>query len=116
MSVIGGLKSIHSHQSFGLPNGYGKGIYGRSKYGDFNPIAGIYRNFVFNKKRYQIKTDFYPYVITNTESQEVIRTKFKNAMSAWQALSESEKAVYKKRCIGRHMSGHNLYISEFMKL
>lgn len=110
------LKSIESRKKIGRPNGYGLGIYGVSQYGDENEIAGIYRIRRYNGKKYKEKMNFYPYVITNTPAQIIVRNLFADAVSAWYILTELEQAEYNKRAIGRHMIGKNLFIKEYMKI
>lgn len=113
---IGNLKSIESRQKIGKPNQYGGGIYGDSLYGDESEIAGLYRVRHYNGKKYREKMQFYPYVITHTAGQDVNRSKFADAVSAWQALTGEQKAVYNKRAIGRRMFGYHLFLREFMLL
>jgi len=55
---------------------------------------------------------------TNTDgtpARLVCRSKFADAIVAWQNLTTEQKAVYNKRAIGRHKSGYNLFIKEFMQ-
>lgn len=60
-----------------------------------------------------------------TPEQVVQRTKLKDAVSAWSALSEAEKSVYKRRARTEfyyhrdrgkqfYLSGYNLFISKFI--
>lgn len=63
------------------------------------------------------RTSKMAYVIpTNprTELQQANRAKFANAVSAWQVLDESTKAKYHRRATSLHMSGYNLFISEYL--
>lgn len=111
---IRGLKSIESRKKIGRPNGYGLGIYGRSQYGDYSEIAGIYRVRHYNGKKYREKMNFYPYVVTNTPAQATCRKKFADAVVAWYLLTEIQQAEYNKRAIGKHMVGKNLFIREYI--
>ena len=110
------LMSMRSSKKIGEGLGYGAEQYGYSLYGMPLDFAGIYRVRRINGKTYREKMDFFNQIITHTVPQDANRTKFAGAVSAWQALSDSQKAVYNKRAVGRHMTGNNLFISEYMKL
>lgn len=110
------IRSIEARQKIGRPCAYGRQIFGWSRYGYFSEVAGIYRVRTYQGKKYKEKMNFYPYVITHTEQQNVNRSKFANAVSAWQALTSESKAVYNKRAIGRHLFGYHLFIKEYMLL
>jgi hypothetical protein len=113
---IARLKSIRSQQKIGYRVGYGGSEYGVTALGVPVDFAGIYRVRHYNQKVYHEKMDFYTYVITHTDPQNVNRGKFANAVSAWQALTTEQKAVYNKRAVGRHMFGYHLFLREFMLL
>ncbi|HOO70838.1 MAG TPA: hypothetical protein PK926_03675 [Spirochaetota bacterium] len=51
----------------------------------------------------------------DTPAQRKNRSRFKEAMSAWKALTDDEKAAYTKKARGSGMTGHNLFISGWMK-
>lgn len=93
-----------------------RGVLGREGEPDPMGVNGIYRVRMFNGKKYREKLAFYPYVITHTETQTINRSKFATAVSAWQALTSEQKAVYNKRAVGRHYHGYQLFIREFMLL
>jgi hypothetical protein len=40
--------------------------------------------------------------------------RFAAAVQAWQELTAVQKARYKRLAVGRHMSGYNLFIRDFM--
>jgi hypothetical protein len=113
---IKNLRSIESRQKIGLPNFLGGIICGWSEMGDDNEISGLYRVRHYNGKKHKEKMSFYPYVITHTEQQDVNRSKFKNAVISWQALTSEQKAIYNKRAVGRHMFGYHLFLREYMLL
>jgi hypothetical protein len=50
-----------------------------------------------------------------TQAQQSNRGRFKQAMTSWQALSIEEKASYNARAKKIGLTGHNLFISRFMK-
>jgi len=50
-----------------------------------------------------------------TEAQRKNRNLFRDAMKSWQGLTEPEKAEWNRRARRLPMTGHNLYISRYMK-
>ena len=58
--------------------------------------------------------EFYNYVITHTDPQNVNRAKYKAGYLAWRALSYSEKQIYNQRAVGRHYFGYHLFMKEYM--
>lgn len=111
---IARLRSIHSQKKIGYRVGYGGSEYGVTAFGVPVAFAGIYRVRRYNGKVYHEKMDFYPYIITHTDPQNVNRGKFAEAVSAWQALTAEQKAVYNKRAVGRHLFGYHLFLRECM--
>jgi hypothetical protein len=51
----------------------------------------------------------------NSPAQSKNRSLFREAMKSWQSLSGDEKAAYNRRARKLSMSGHNLFISRYMK-
>ncbi|HOW83820.1 MAG TPA: hypothetical protein PK573_14765 [Spirochaetota bacterium] len=51
----------------------------------------------------------------NTPAQSKNRDRFRQAMASWRALPDYEKDSYNRRATKLSMTGHNLYISRFMK-
>ena len=113
---IKNLYSIQSRQKFAEMNGYGGEIYGVFEYGWWNLASGLYRVRHYLGKIYREKMDFYTYVITHTEGQNVNRAKFASAVASWQSLTSEQKAVYNVRARGRHMFGYHLFLREYMLL
>ncbi len=50
-----------------------------------------------------------------TQAQQANRERFARAMAAWQGLSSVDKAALNIQAKKRGMTGHNLFISRFMK-
>ena len=115
LHAIKNLMSIRGTKRFGLPNLCGTARLGWSLCGDENYASGIYYDYVYEKKRYRLRREFYDYGITNTAGQVIARTKFKNAMLAWVALSPAERAVYNQKAKGKPLHGCNVFVSEFME-
>lgn len=86
------------------------------KGGGFKPelLSGIYQMPEYLPPNFCRRIDFYDYVITHTEAQQIQREKFADAVAGWQSLTAEQKKVYNERAIGKPMSGYNLYLSEYM--
>ena len=108
------LRSVTSRQKFGEMNGYGGELYGIFDYGWWNDASGIYRVRHYNGKIYKERMEFYNYVITHTEQQNVNRAKFADAVAAWQILPAPDKQQFKLRARGLHMFGYHLFLREYM--
>ncbi len=52
----------------------------------------------------------------DTPAQRANRDLFREAMRSWQALADSEKASYNRRAARLRMTGHNLFISCYMRI
>jgi len=50
-----------------------------------------------------------------TPAQQSNRSRFREAMTSWRALPDYEKDSYNRRARKFSMTGHNLYISRYMK-
>ena len=101
------------------PATYGVATYGVTTYGNlyYNPgylDFGIYQRRKIYGKNFNVKYDFYDYVITHTAAQQTRREKFAAAVLAWQNLTSEQKAVYNQRARPLQMFGNNLFIREFM--
>ena len=119
------LLSILPSKRFGKHRCYGRGMYGFSNYGADEivcfpdrdvPIefSGIYRrdNVTGKVKHYRE-----PYYITKnprTEPQQTWRGVFADAVAAWKALTPDEKNQYNIKAKGKHMSGYNLFLREYL--
>ncbi len=110
------LYSIRARQKIGIPNSYGFSIFGWSQYGTDNALAGIYRMMRYGSKFVQVKMRFFDNPITHTPAQTARRTKFRNAVIAWQALSPDAKKEYNRLAVGYHYFGYHLFIKRFMNL
>ena len=92
----------------------GGAIFGKSVFGDYFLLSGIYQDRKCREGDIPTRTDFYNYGITHTAGQQARREKFDLAVAAWQGLTEAQKEVYRHRAIGKRMSGYNLFLSEYM--
>lgn len=98
-----------------LPSDFGEIMFGFSDFGYYNPFNGIYQRYHVKGATFSRRLRHYITDDPKTVAQQAGRTKFAEAMTAWQALTENEKLEYNKRARRRQMFGHNLFISEYMK-
>jgi hypothetical protein len=139
MTIIRADEQLLSHRArkrLGVPYLYGICDFGRAHFGDqgiftgeafFGEIgfgdtyfaakywwSGIYR-VNRNVNGYLPERMFYYYPTNpNTIPQQTRRTKFQNAIWAWQALTYTAKQVYNAKAIRKNYSGYNLFIKQFM--
>jgi len=104
---------------------YGKRLYGEYQYGEEPPTQdigeeepwnrwGIYRVMSVKGHQVNVKERFYIPHNPQTEAQQANRNKFKDAISAWYALTDEEKEVYNERAKGKNMTGYNIFVKEYM--
>ena len=93
---------------------YGNRGYGAHHYGAGANVHGIYRVRHRWGKVIQEKLPFYVPANPQSGPQQANRQKVIDAVAAWQALTDEQKAVYDKLAIGRDMSGYNLFLSEYL--
>lgn len=87
------------------------------RHGGFFPDLsnGIYQMVRYDYGRVCRRIEFYDYVITHTEAQNIQRDKFRDAVHAWQALTSEQKIVYDKLASGKYWSGYNLFLKKYLK-
>ena len=107
--------SIRPRKRLGHPTYYGRGTYGVTHYGVRNERYGIYQQRHCSDGLRTVKMRFYWPHYSQSEAIVASRNKFAAAIAAWQLLTTEQKAVYNRRAIGKHKSGYNIYISEYMK-
>jgi len=120
-----GLFNQYGTSQFGFSNygeediilyddGYGIAIFGDSIYAQPILLSGIYRT-----DNVTGRTKFYrePYYITKnprTAPQQAWRSVFADAVAGWQALTPEQKNQYNIKAKGKHMSGYNLFLHEYL--
>lgn len=132
---VGGVEALLAGESMaGLAqrgklswsNGMGFGTFGSTKFGDDRPQGGIYQKRIVGSNYFlgpnvRVGEVFYvkmrSYAPTNpqTTEQQANRTKFADANSAWQSLTNEEKSVYNQRANRKGRVGYFLFMSEYMK-
>lgn len=108
--------------AFGLANklghsgGYGFLSLGVSRFGYYEPVAGVWHMRMTKRGKRPIKMRFYRPTNPRSETQQSNRNKFSEAMSAWMSLTDEQKADYTKRAKKRGMFGWGLFIREYYQL
>ena len=110
-----GLHSFEAHKKVGLPNGYGRILYGISKYGINDERAGIYRTAHHDGRRFTQKMKFYRPTNPQTEAQQTWRGVFADGVLAWQNLTPAEKAQYNESAKPRKLNGFMYYMRLWLK-
>ena len=136
------LSSVELKKRYGYGWLYGEGVYARSEYGgeelllnttyygraNFGfehyglqgrgpqvPRFGIYQIRHKQGRRIIVREKFYMPSPTVTEAKTVSQTNFRNAILGYQALTAEQKKSYHIRAYGKHFTGYNLFIIEYMK-
>jgi len=98
-----------------------KGIAGQirgriGQFGDPDPldVLGIYQIRTRYGKQVQVKEVFYTPTNPQTEAQQAWRAVFSAGVSAWQALGEEAKDVYRDLAKYFNLTGFNLFMAEYL--
>lgn len=116
INVKNGIPADDSRGKFDEPAGYGMAVFGCSRYGDFNPWAGVYQKQLGKKGKILSRHfDNYP---TKSNSYGSLRRRemFRNGMLAWKALDTETKREYNSRKYPYSMTGHNRFLKEYLKI
>jgi len=82
----------------------------------FESFSGNIGNIVFYERFKKMYARVYAAPHNpDTEKQRANRSMFRDAMNEWKLLSPEEKYRYNKKARRLPMTGHNLFISEYMK-
>lgn len=86
--------------------------------GDPDPLGvnGIYQRRHTKKGIVSIKMKFYTPTNPNTPAQQANRTKFQNAMIAWNGLTIAERVPYTEKAKQLLLRPHNVFVREYYKL
>ena len=98
----------------GIPNQYGFDTYGVSRYGEKNDLAGIYQMRPRLKGRLCVRMKHYSPPETALRIANPRRAVFASAVSAWQGLSTVQKELFRVKSSGKHMSGYNVFLHEYL--
>lgn len=99
---------------FLAPYPYGSASFGETSFGFHLVFTGIFRrNNTTGKVKYY-REPYYTPKNPRSIPQQANRTKIASAVSAWQALTPSEKMLYNNKAFGKRMSGYNLFLKEYL--
>ena len=112
-------------KKWGRPTKYGVALYADNQYGDDGYGAGafgntddlgygIYQQRKCKEGKITVKMKFYEPTQTWSQAKEDSQNKFAAAVAAYQLLTAEQKLVYHKRAVGRHFTGYNLFLKEYM--
>jgi len=96
------------------PFQYGIKIFGQREYGENLSFEGIYQTRHYKGGKFTVKEKFYIPTETLARTSDPNRVTFANAVSAWQALTASQKEVYRVKSNGKRMSGYNVFLHEYL--
>ena len=99
----------------GRPGDYGRRVFGYSKFGEDVKAYGIYQMRHSKKGKINVLSKYYWPTNPNSPEQAAGRSKFAAAVSAWQGLTDGQKAVYNKRANKKRRYGYWDFIQDFMK-
>jgi len=119
------LVSVMPRKKLGRPNGYGRNMFGYSRYGEEDIVlftewgmpvvlSGIYQRNYFVEPDLITRMPYYIPRNPRTVPQQAQRAKMTSAVAAWLLLTPEQKAEYNERAVGLHMSGYNLYLREYI--
>lgn len=110
----------------GLPNMCGWSVCGWSECGDDNDFNGEYQQrrprignglnepIIFGKPKNFARRPIWPEQPAS-EARDAQQTKFKNALLAWQALTESQKQAYNTYASRLSRRGYDYFMSKTLK-
>jgi len=139
MPIVQGVEKIFSlepRKILGRHRHYGRSMLGQSHFGDDDIIvkvnvgvpgshphvkeikeivfSGIYSLKHLNNKRQFMREEYYIPYNPRTIPQQANRGILRDAVSAWQDLTNEQKLVYNNRAKGKNLSGYNIFIGEYV--
>ena len=109
------FNALEIRRIIGKPNGLGQHFLGLTSLGDDSPYAGVYQKRPRKGGQIFVKMKFHYPHDPQTTAQITQRTKFANAILAWQALTSEEKNVYNAMQYPPRMTGFNRFIRLYMR-
>lgn len=108
------LNSLDARGRFGYGGAFGRIALGYNRFGFYSKFCGIYSKKFYYGVPYISKMKFYRPTNPQTIPQQAWRAVFTDGFDAWQALDENTKDIYRARTKSRHMTGFNLFMSEYL--
>jgi hypothetical protein len=115
VDAYSGLFSFGQHGKFGLPNGFGRLMFGWSKFGYGEEKAGYYQKRKLKSGGGHCRLRHYWPKNPQTVAQQAHRQKFANAVLAWHGLTDEAKALYNRKGDNVGVEGFNYFISKYIK-
>lgn len=94
---------------------FGKIIAGDNVIGDVTDFNGIYQRCHSKDGIVIKKCKWWASKNPQTEPQQANRGKFGQAVDDWHNLTDEAKAFYNQESKGKHKSGFNFFIAEYMR-
>lgn len=112
---LGKLYSLDARGKFGYSGGFGRTAFGYNRFGFYNWFCGIYQKKYYYGKAFISRMKFYRPTNPQTVLQQSWRAIITSGWIEWNTFDDQKKESYNKRSIGMHMSGANLFMSEWLK-
>jgi hypothetical protein len=98
---------------------YGEAMFGDGGYGSTNPNPDAWFYGIYQMRRCQegyipVQMKFYKPYNPQTEAQDAQRMKLRQAVLAWQLLTDEQKQVYNENAVKYRITGYNLFCKEYM--
>ena len=77
-------------------------------------LPGVYRMYPTSFGKLCLWSDFYEPSDQTQPNKLISQAKFADAVLAWQNLATEKKIRYNELAVGRHFSGYNLFIRDYM--
>jgi len=112
-------------KKWGRSSEYGRGMFGDNLYANdgggslavgvtIDKGYGIYQQKLCKEGKITCKEKFYEPTQTWSAAKEAAQVKFSAAVAAYKILTIEQKKVYHTRAVGKHYSGYNLFIIEYL--
>lgn len=75
---------------------------------------GVYKMYHFGGKPVQVRCKLYSPVNHKRPNQLAWQAVYRASTLAWNALTETEKDVYRKKAFGTHMTGCNVFKKQYL--
>lgn len=114
-------QSIFAYSDFGDKpvvheiSSYGSRLYGNRFYADAYFFSGIYQVRTRYNHKTQVREKYYIPHNPRSVPQQSWRSSFAAAVAAWQNLTSEQKKVYNVKSYGKHKSGYNIFLGEYLK-
>lgn len=97
------------------PHQYGVAIYATHQYGESLEFSGIYQTRHIKGKSETSRMKFSEPKYQDQPKKVIRQGIFRAGMSAWHALTESERLAYHSKGTKCRMHGHNVFLKKYLK-